>query len=72
MMSHEREGCESTTQGRTIDNLGTKQVDEADNVFEEIFIRVRDILLDDATHKNNKFDACHQIARDLSKDFKKK
>lgn len=71
-MFHKRGEYESISQGRTFDNLGTKQVSESDNLFEEIFIRVRDVLLDDTKHKNNKFDACHQIARDLSKDLRKK
>lgn len=71
-MTTTKYGDESTCHGLTIDNLNVKNIADAENLFEEIFIRVRDILLNDATHKGNKFDVCHQVARDLSKDLKKK
>jgi len=64
----------SETYGYTIDNLDTKHINEAEDNFEELFIRIRDMMIErsgDDTLQDSDLDACHQIARNLSQHFKK-
>ena len=60
----------SESSGYTIDNLDTKTYDEAVNIFEKIFIEVREIVKKDENIKDLDLHTCHQIARHLSRRFK--
>jgi len=64
----------SECSGYSVDNLDTKTLDEAQSNFEELFIRIRDMMIErsgDDTLQDSDLDACHQIARNLSQHFKK-
>ena len=64
----------SECSGYSVDNLDTKTLDEAQSNFEELFIRIRDMMIErsgDDTLQDSDLDACHQIARNLSQYFKK-
>ena len=60
--------------GYAIDNLDTKTIEQAENTFEELFIRIRDMMIErnnSDTLQDSDLDVCHQIARNLSQHFKK-
>lgn len=64
----------SESYGYAVDNLDTKTVEQAENNFEELFIRIRDIMIKSSnndTLQDSDLDVCHQIARNLSRHFKK-
>jgi len=42
--SHGPEGAERSSSGYTIDNLDTKNISDAINNYEEVFIRMRELL----------------------------
>ena len=64
----------SECSGYSVDNLNTKTLDQAQGDFEELFIRIRDMMIgrdNNDTLQDSDLDACHQIARNLSQHFKK-
>jgi|DEB0MinimDraft_6_1074348.scaffolds.fasta_scaffold104595_4 hypothetical protein len=61
----------SEIKGYTIDNLDTKDISDASNVFEEIFIQIRKELEKCNAISAESLNACHQVARRLSKGYKK-
>lgn len=64
----------SECSGYSVDNLNTKTLDQAQGDFEELFIRIRDMMIgrdNSDTLQDSDLDACHQIARNLSQHFKK-
>ena len=60
--------------GFTVDDLNTKEKEEAESLFEEIFIDVRKVLetmtsrcLDE---EDERLQVCHEVSRALTRNFK--
>ena len=64
-------GVESSRKGFTVDNLDTKTLDQAEDRFEKIFILTREVLENYDSLDDKYLDICHQVARHLSKNYRK-
>ncbi len=66
----------SVVQGYTIDNLDTKNLDQAENEFEIAFIKIRNALEGHDTkcldNEMERLQVCQTVAREIVKDFKHK